>query len=148
MSGQGAGVPCYLHFQPEVLPAGKELVQRALSMLHVAAVLSIDQEPGEGTATCTWCHTRGHRSSKTPAAARSLYATQACEHMCTHACLRYLQLQCPDSLPGRLESLRVSHGSALSAPFYFLLILCMTRLGEGVSQNISKGHLLQAYFES
>lgn len=134
---QGTGMPCYLHFQPEVLPAGKELVQRALSMLHVAAVLSVDQEPGEGTATCTWCHTHGHRSSKTPAAARSLYATQACEHMCTHACLRYLQLQCPDSLPGKLESLGVtaSHGSAPLAPFYFLLILYMTRLGEEVPKH-------------
>lgn len=45
--------------------------------------------------------------------------------------------KCPDSLPGRLESLRVtaSHGSAPSAPFYFLLILYMTRLGEGVPKH-------------
>lgn len=48
-AGQGPG-RCYLHFQPEVLPAGEELVQRVLSMLHVAAVLPVDQEPGRAHA--------------------------------------------------------------------------------------------------
>lgn len=48
----------YLYFLPEVLPAGEELVQGTLSMLHVAAVLSVDQEPEEETAMCTWHHTR------------------------------------------------------------------------------------------
>lgn len=53
-------MPCYLHFLPEVLSAGEELVQCGLSVFHVAAVLSIDQEPKEGTATCTQRQPHGH----------------------------------------------------------------------------------------
>lgn len=59
--GQGTGMPCYLHFLPEVLPAGEELVQCTLSMLHVAAVLSVDQEPEEGAATSTHMETEQAR---------------------------------------------------------------------------------------
>lgn len=44
--GRATGKSCYLHFLPEVLPTGQKLVQRALGMLHAAAVLPIDQEPG------------------------------------------------------------------------------------------------------
>lgn len=68
--GQGTGMPCYLHFLPEVLPAGEELVQCTLSMLHVAAVLSVDQEPEEGGSNI---HTHGDRASKTLAAVMSPY---------------------------------------------------------------------------
>lgn len=74
-------MPCYLHFLPEVLSAGEELVQRSLSMFHVATVLSIDQEPKEGTATCTQRQPHGRQSSKAFTAAMS-YTTvhRQCEH--------------------------------------------------------------------
>ena len=45
----------YLDFQSEVLPAGKELVQRVLGVFHVAAVLAVDQEPGRADK-----HTHAH----------------------------------------------------------------------------------------
>ena len=49
-----AGSPQYLDFLSEVLPAGQELVQCVLGMLHVTAVLPVDQEPG------WWAHTHTH----------------------------------------------------------------------------------------
>lgn len=55
-SGPGPGPTpgrTYLDFLPEVLPAGQELVQSVLGVLHVAAVLPVDQEPGQ----CTHTHT-------------------------------------------------------------------------------------------
>lgn len=48
MSGRPAGSPHYLDLLSEVLPAGEKLVQRALGVLHMAAVLPIDQKPGQG----------------------------------------------------------------------------------------------------
>lgn len=57
-------MPRYLHFLPEVVSAGEELVQCALSMLHVATVLSVDQEPKEDAATCTQRQPHGHQSSE------------------------------------------------------------------------------------
>lgn len=66
-----AGSPQYLDFLSEVLLAGQELVQCVLGMLHVTAVLPVDQEPGRwahtqrDTETHTHRHTQRHRESQT-----------------------------------------------------------------------------------
>lgn len=39
--------PHYLDLLSEVLPAGEELVQRVLGVLHVAAIFPVDQKPGQ-----------------------------------------------------------------------------------------------------
>lgn len=62
-TGRGqAEKPLYLDFQSEVLPAGEQLVQRVLGVLHVAAVLAVDQEPvgkqrHARAHACTHAHT-------------------------------------------------------------------------------------------
>lgn len=63
-SGPGPGPTpgrTYLDFLPEVLSAGQELVQSVLGVLHVAAVLPVDQEPGQ----CTHTHTRARTHTHT-----------------------------------------------------------------------------------
>lgn len=51
--GGTAASPHYLDLLSEVLPAGQELVQRVLGVLHVAAVFPVDQEPGRRAHVCT-----------------------------------------------------------------------------------------------
>lgn len=41
-------LPAHLHLLPDVLPVGEEVVERVLGILHVAAVLAINQQPVEG----------------------------------------------------------------------------------------------------
>lgn len=43
--------PAHLHLLPDVLPVGEEVVERVLGVLHVAAVLAVNQQPGEGEIT-------------------------------------------------------------------------------------------------
>lgn len=46
-----APLPAHLHLLPDVLPVGEEVVQGVLGIFHVAAVLAINQQPGEGEIT-------------------------------------------------------------------------------------------------
>lgn len=43
--------PAHLHLLPDVLPVGEEVVERVLGVLHVAAVLAVNQQPVEGEIT-------------------------------------------------------------------------------------------------
>lgn len=44
-------LPAHLHLLPDVLPVGQEVVERVLGVLHVAAVLAVNQQPAEGEIT-------------------------------------------------------------------------------------------------
>lgn len=44
--GRWQGERVYLHFTLHLLPRGDQVVQRLLSVLHVTAVLTVDQQPG------------------------------------------------------------------------------------------------------
>lgn len=44
-------LPAHLHLLPDVLPVGEEVVERVLGILHVAAVLAVNQQPVEGEIT-------------------------------------------------------------------------------------------------
>lgn len=102
-------MPCYLHFLPEVVSAGEELVQCALRMLHVATVLSVDQEPKEEAATCTQRNHMGTSQVRCYGCYEQCHTAPAmCTHTRTHG-----SLQCPDSFSGRLESFRVTAQMAL-----------------------------------
>lgn len=43
--GRRQGERAYLHFGLHLIPRGNQVIQRLLSVLHVTAVLSIDQQP-------------------------------------------------------------------------------------------------------
>lgn len=44
----GCPPAAHLHLLPHVVPVGDEVVECVLGVLHVAAVLAVNQQPGEG----------------------------------------------------------------------------------------------------
>lgn len=119
-------MPCYLHFLPEVVSAGEELVQCALRMLHVATVLSVDQEPKEEAATCTQRNHMGTSQVRCYGCYEQCHTAPAmCTH--THAPMGLYNVLTPSQAGWRASGSLPKWLSSPNSPYF--PTLDMTRLG-------------------